>query len=223
MNANPTQLRKELPELPPRMRKLPLSDKGYPVPFFVAYVDGKPDFRVADKAKLAACHNNRLCWLCGEPLGKYKAFVLGPMCAVNRVSAEPPSHTDCAKFAAIACPFLTLPKATRRVAGLPEDRDAPAGFGIKRNPGVALVWVTRSYKPFRAPGGVLFQVGEPEQTFWFAEGRCASRDEVMESVQSGLPLLYEAAHAQSEEAVMELDMMIARATRHFPKHAATIA
>ena len=30
-----TELRKGLPPLPPRMRALPISDKGYPVPAFV--------------------------------------------------------------------------------------------------------------------------------------------------------------------------------------------
>ncbi|BCF88712.1 hypothetical protein [Paraburkholderia largidicola] len=214
------QLREGLPELPARMRALPLDERGYPVPYFVAWIDGKPDFRVADQKKLAICHNRHCCWLCGEPLGKYMAFVIGPMCAVNRTSSEPPSHTDCAKFAASACPFLARPKAVRRASGLPEDRVDPAGLGLSRNPGVALVWVTRSYKPFKAPGGVLFKIGEPEQTFWYAEGRAATREEVMDSVQSGLPRLYELAHLQGDAAVMELDTAVARATRHFPRHAA---
>lgn len=215
-----TALRQGLPELPLRMRALPRDDRGYPVPFFVAWIDGKPDFRVADQAKLGACHNERRCWLCGEKLGRYMAFVIGPMCAVNRISAEPPSHIECARFAAQACPFLARPKALRRATGLPEDKIEPAGVMLPRNPGVALVWVTRKYSLVRTRNGVLFEVGNPEQTFWYAEGRLASRAEVMESMQTGLPSLYEVAHAEGEQAVMELDTQVARATRLFPKHAA---
>jgi hypothetical protein len=214
------QLREGLPELPARMRALPLDDRGYPVPFFVAWIDGKPDFRVADPKKLAICHNQHRCWLCGERLGKYMAFVIGPMCAVNRTSSEPPSHVDCAKFAASACPFLARPKAMRRDSGLPKDRTDAPGHHLTRNPGVALVWVTLTYKAFPAPGGALFRIGEPEQTFWYAEGRSATREEVLESVQSGLPSLYDLAHREGEAAVMELDTAVARATRHFPRHAA---
>jgi hypothetical protein len=39
------RLRPELTELPLRMRGLPLDERGYPVPWFVAWIDGKPEFR----------------------------------------------------------------------------------------------------------------------------------------------------------------------------------
>lgn len=42
------KLRHDLPPLIPRIAKLPLNDSGYPVPFFVGYVNGKPDFRCSD-------------------------------------------------------------------------------------------------------------------------------------------------------------------------------
>jgi hypothetical protein len=116
-----TELRKGLPPLPPRMRALPISDKGYPVPAFVEWIDGKPDFRVMRADFRLKCVRNNLCWQCGERLSNRLAFVIGPMCAVNRVSSEPPSHRDCALFAASACPFLTLPHAQRREANLPAE------------------------------------------------------------------------------------------------------
>jgi hypothetical protein len=65
-----------------------------------------------------------------------------------------------------------------------------AGFGIKRNPGVAMLWHTRGYELFRVgePNpGYLITMGEPESVDWYAEGRRATREEVMESVESGLP------------------------------------
>jgi hypothetical protein len=119
------------------------------------------------------------------------------MCAVNRISAEPPSHRRCAEFAAQACPFLVLPKAQRRNANLPTTARDPAGHMIRRNPGVALVWVTKSYRVVRAPRpdgspGVLFEMGDPREVLCFAEGRKASVDEIRASVENGVPLLAQA-------------------------------
>src|SRR4030095_12652609 len=81
-------------KMPSRMAKLPRDARGYPVPRFVSWYDGKPDFRIADTRYLEHCFRARTCWLCGELLGRYLAFVIGPMCAVNRTTAEPPCHRD---------------------------------------------------------------------------------------------------------------------------------
>lgn len=203
-----TALRTQLPPgIPLRLRELPIDERGYPVPFFVAYVDGKPDHRVADPHKLFLCHTRRLCWLCGQGLGQDIAFVVGPMCGVNRISADPPSHPDCAEWSAKACPFLTRPKATRRAANLPDDVTDAAGFAIKRNPGVTLVWVTESYKLLRVENGVLSRMGTPKRVQFLCEGRAATRDEIQQSIDSGLPLLREPAEAQGKRAVWELEAM----------------
>lgn len=197
-----TALRKDLPALPPRMARLPLDSKGYPVPWFVAWIDGQPDFRVIGENKIATAYNKKLCWLCGEPMGSYKAFVIGPMCAINRTISEPPSHRDCAIFAATACPFLTRPRAKRREAGLAElDTREAAGNGIKRNPGVCLVWVTRSFEPFQASGRWLFSLGDPTEHLWFCEGRQATRAEVDQSIETGLPILAEEAAKEGLRAM----------------------
>jgi hypothetical protein len=47
------------------------------------------------------------------------------------MSAEPPSHRECAEYAVRACPFLTRPLAVRNERGL--DGFEPAGVMIKRN------------------------------------------------------------------------------------------
>ncbi|MGF6641843.1 hypothetical protein [Paraburkholderia sp. MM6662-R1] len=210
--------RENLPHMPDRIRRLPVSEKGYPVPYFVAWIDGVPDFRVSDPEKLVKCVRQYRCWICGEPLSRYVAFNIGPMCAVNRISAEPPSHTDCALFAAKACPFLTLPKAVRRESNLPAEISDPAGVMIDRNPGVALVWITKEFRRMRADGGagVLFQIGDPTETFWFAEGREATTQEVMDSIASGLPILQKLATQDGPEAVRELAMMTREAMRYVP-------
>lgn len=211
-----------LPEVPSRIKKLQKNEKGYPVPWFVQWIDGKPDFRVMDSNKWIAAVKLKLCWTCGEPMGKFKAFVIGPMCAVNRTSSEPPSHRECAEFSARACPFLTEPKRVRREAGMPPGWETVGGVSIRRNPGVALVWITKSYKVFRAPGqegvkvGVLIEIGDPVKTLWFAEGREATYAEVMESIKTGLPLLQSEALKEGDDALRALDAQVAVAMKYVP-------
>ena len=204
-------------DIPRRMRVLPLDKHGRPVPWFVAWVDGQPDHRVVAPGKLRDALRFGCCWLCGETLGAWKAFVIGPMCAVNRVSAEPPSHRDCATYAARACPFLTTPGMVRRPNRLPDGTVPPAGIAIPRNPGVALVWVTRTFEAFSpAGGGVLFGLGGPQEALWFAQGRAATRAEVLASIESGLPILRVEAEAESSEAARELETQAAAALALLP-------
>ena len=182
--------RRDLPPLPARIAQLPLH-RGYPVPWFVAVIDGTPDFRVIDTPKIFVAHKRELCWICGQRRGSFLAFVVGPMCAVNRISSEPPSHRECAEFAATACPFLTRPHMTRNEANMATGIMDAAGVGLKRNPGVAMVWVTKSYTPIPAPGGagVLFQMGDPRLITCYAHGRRATPAEIKHSVETGIPLL----------------------------------
>lgn len=201
------------PDAPPRIAKLPVSDRGFPIPFFAEEVNGVRDFRVVSAIRMAHAVRNDLCWVCGERLGTYKAFVIGPMCAINRTISDPPSHRDCAIFSAKNCPFLSSPLAKRRTAGLPENgQDAP-GIAIKRNPGVASVWITRSYSTFRPQAGnagMLFSLGEPSEVLWFCEGRTATREEVANSIQTGLPILMGEAQKQGTRAVVALNTAISR-------------
>lgn len=197
----------QLSPMPPQIERLPRDERGYPVPYFVSWIDGKPEFRVADGKKMVLAIRNQLCWVCGTKMHlKTKrrdfAFTLGPMGSINRVNSEPPSHYECAVFSAMACPFLTKPKAVRREIGLPAGTCDPAGEFIERNPGACAVWRCQDYEIFGAGNGFLFQVGEPTEVRWFAEGRQATRDEVLDSIESGLPILMEKAKHDNAEAVL---------------------
>lgn len=223
----------DLPPIPAHMAHLPrhqIMGMSAPVPWFVQWLkdgeacrsgEGEPDFRIIDSAKLPLAIRQSLCWVCGGRLGRYKAFTIGPMCAVNRTTSEPPSHLACALFSAKACPFLTRPKMRRREKGLPEVRDMPAGLFLERNPGAICVWVTTGYRVFNAPGGLLIRIGEPTEVYWFAEGRTATREEVQASIDSGYPSLLAVARQEGPDAVSDLSKMMLNARRLLPQEKVT--
>lgn len=181
--------------LPAAMRGLPRNAQGYPTPWFVATLDdGTRDFRVADAEKRRTARRLNLCWVCGKQNGSFKAFVIGPMCALNRVSAEPPSHLACATYSARCCPFLSTPQMVRREHGLPDGMVQPAGVALMRNPGVALVWVTKTFTARLTPAGEkgwLWHFGAPTSLAWYCQGREATRAEVIAAIDAGLPALQE--------------------------------
>ena len=210
---------REIP-MPAAIKRLPLDARGFPVPKFVAIVEGVPDHRVCDHRYMATAVQEQRCWICGEKLGRYLAFLLGPMCSISRTVSEPPSHRDCATYAAHACPFLSRPYARRRESGLPEAAQDAAGLPIDRNPGCVCVWITRTFTPFRAfagNGGVLFEVGAPTETTWWCEGRRATRAEVLASIESGLPILAAEAEKQGDEGRQALAVQVHRAMAFLPE------
>lgn len=196
-------LRPELERpLPNDMGTLPIH-RGYCVPWFVDWwPDGTPEFRAMDPAKWKLAVNPRdpRCWTCGGPFTSRIGFLstfgflIGPMCAINRISAEPPSHVACAEWSARNCPFLSRPHAKRRedeTINLAACVSAVAGHMIPRNPGVSLVWPCSTYRIVNdGTGKPLIQVGElTRKPTWWAEGRAATRAEILASIESGFPLL----------------------------------
>lgn len=195
-------IRSDLEPLPDRMKNLAVH-RGYPVPWFVEWIGGVPEFRVMDSKKWVRAVKEKLCWVCGTPLEKkFVVFVAGPMCGINRTSAEPPCHLICAQWSARNCPFLSKPQMTRRENDLPPGGEAIGGVSIPRNPGVTLLWITKDYRVFRdGKGGFLIRMGEPERVEWWALGKPATRQQVEESVAGGLPSLE--AMARTEDGAME--------------------
>lgn len=199
-------LRTNLEPLPPQMRGLPVA-RGYPVPWFVAWVGGKPEFRAVYAGRAEHAIKDRLCWVCGQKLGRRMTFVIGPMCGINRTTAEPPCHPGCAEWSARNCPFLSNESARRRVDEAINDetlKDSAPGIALTRNPGVSLLWTVDRYSVFEAGNGRLIDVGMPLKVEFFANGRLATRAEVVQSVESGLPTLMGMAEQDGPAAVKEL-------------------
>jgi hypothetical protein len=165
-----SQHRKDLPmPIPDRLRSLPVQN-GFPVPWFVAKVGDDYDFRIIDPEKIYPATKKRLCWICGQKLGAYLAFPIGPMCAINRTISEPPSHRECAEWSIKACPFLAQRQDECRETHLPASVKEPAGISLKWQPGAVCLWVTKSYRVDPVANGVLFALGDPTEVQWFKAG-----------------------------------------------------
>jgi hypothetical protein len=220
-----TELNASIREIlrPPGADQLPVDERGFPVPWFVDWPDGKPDHRVVDGRKFFRAVKHQRCWVCGGPLGRVKASVIGPMCAVNRITSEPPCHPQCARYAVQACPFLSRPRARRNEKALPEGRREAAGIAIDRNPGVGVVWeslhASKPFSPMAGAQGTLFELGAPHRVSWWREGRLASREEVMLSITAGLPALLMVAKEEGPEAVAALAEATVKAMTLLPEEA----
>ena len=217
----------KLPSPPVRIARLPKDERGYPVPWFVAYfLDGKevgrgtphakPDFRVLASGKRELAVKKRLCWVCGEPLGVHQVFAIGPMCAVNRVTMEPPSHRACVEYSAQACPFLTVPARRRNEGGLEDIEHKVDGMMIARNPGAIALWES-AYRPFKVHNGWLIRLGEPTRVDWWTKGRLATRAETLDAIDAGYPSLLETAQQyDGPEGVAELEALRVKALNYLP-------
>jgi hypothetical protein len=222
-----------LPAMPARIARLPRDHRGFPVPWFVkwfkdgkpgAWGVGEPDFRVMNRERFAMALRHPHCWICGELMGVHRVFTIGPMCAINRVNSEPPSHRECAEFAVKTCPFLSRPRMRRNEHDLPADRQPAPGFHLDRNPGAVCLWETPTYKPFRPHSGhdgILFRLGDPVQVDWYASGRPATRAEVLASIDSDYPALEQIAHLDGPEGVAALAAARARMLPLLPTAGAT--
>lgn len=108
--------------IPPFLSHLPVDPRGYVIPFFVAYVDGKPDFRLLDQQKQHYCIEKKLCSICGKKIKDNRFwFISGPIGFHNRVSSDPGMHERCARYSLKVCPHLYFHKADRRDSNLPEE------------------------------------------------------------------------------------------------------
>jgi hypothetical protein len=212
------ELRPELTRpLPPGIARLPVS-KGYPVPFFSAWVGGVPEFRAADPDKVWLCLAARRCWVCGGPLSAGpRVFLGGPLMGLNRVSGEPPSHPDCAEWSARNCPFLTRPRMERRDDWLKAEGVAP-GELLDHNPGLTLLWQVRGegFEPVRTRTGYVFRLDGPEALGWWAEGRPAPLALVLARVAELMPV-YEAEYGGDEESLTLLRAGAARLACLYPE------
>lgn len=98
--------------MPKRLQALPRDKRGYPITFTVYETSaGVFDFTTTDPAKWMLAVQRRLCGMCGKGLGNRKIwFIGGPLSIHNRVFYDHPMHEDCARYAMVTCPYISMPK-----------------------------------------------------------------------------------------------------------------
>lgn len=169
---------------PERIGRLPRDERGRPIPWFTAVLDGgRTDLRVVDAAKIERAIAESRCWVCGGRFtGPTRAFIVGPLGAISRIAPEPPSHTDCALYSLHVCPFLANPNRDRRTANLPDGLGMP-GVVVLDNPGVSLLWVCRRFEVERDPDGrALFRLPRPSRLLAYHGGLPALRTQLAAAV-----------------------------------------
>lgn len=166
---------------PSGIARLPLTTDGYPIPYFVANRGPSADFQVTRKSLLVKTVVDRRCWVCGQPRDDDDTFIVGPMCAVNRVCPEPPAHLACAEYSLQTCPFLT------------------------RDPGVNAAWTSPEWTLNRVEGGgwLFGPIGEPAVVSWWTAGRAATRAEVLAAIDAGMPVLRQMCETPDDHAVLD--------------------
>lgn len=92
-----------------------------------------------------------------------------------------------------------------------------SGIPILRNPGVACLWFCRGFEVFPDhKGECLIRLPGPSMVRWYREGRKATRAEIMESIDTGLPILREMAARQGPAAILALAQAIQRGLKFVP-------
>jgi hypothetical protein len=100
--------------MPERIAKLPKDDRGYPVTYIAAFINGKPDLGIQDYAKVLSCVREWRCHVCGEKLGKLGYFIAYEPIAKRPRFLDPAIHKECALYSLKVCPYLANPSAKHR-------------------------------------------------------------------------------------------------------------
>jgi len=105
--------------IPKELEHLPVDPRGFAIPYFVSFIDGKPEFRLLDISKQYKCIADRLCAVCGRKLPKDSMFFIGGILTfTNRVCTDPGMHRICAEYSLMTCPHMYYERAQRREKGL---------------------------------------------------------------------------------------------------------
>lgn len=102
-------------EIPKELSHLKIDERGYPIPYFVSEINGKPEFRFIRSERIEMIIERKVCHICGKNLPTdYVYFISGPMGLQNRISTDAAMHHVCAEFSLFACPHIYLQKSERR-------------------------------------------------------------------------------------------------------------
>lgn len=153
--------------VPPRLQKLPLDPRGYPIFWSITQDNGKYDFKHIPMPKIVQAGKNRLCGLCGETIYGDVVFIGGPQSCKNRVFSDPPMHDECARYAWQVCPYITRLGWHREKT---EELDEINPHGILAKPENMALYTCRAYILFQTEEGYpLFRAYPPVSVEWRQE------------------------------------------------------
>lgn len=146
-------------EIPKELSHLKIDSRGYPVPYFVSWIDGKPEFRYLDPERLYMIFDRKVCHICGTKLpSDYVYFISGPMGLQNRISSDAGMHRVCAEFSLKACPHLYLQKAERRENDeLGKEIASQPSVLIKEKPPVVILVKASKWKQAKHDGQIFLK------------------------------------------------------------------
>ncbi len=160
--------------MPDRLARRP-QFRGFPVPYTtLTRADGTHDFKVTDETTRAECLSRRLCALCGEKLDYWIAFIGGESLIDLREFYDPAMHEDCARYAAVACPFLANSEASYASPNYAPGEVAHTHYvASSERPKRMGLYVTRSYqvveRRISATETVqIVRAGKPKSIDWTA-------------------------------------------------------
>lgn len=128
--------------IPARLQNLEKDRRGYPIPFFIPVVNGKPEFKFMDNAKQVFCVLQRRCMICGEDLIPNEYWYLsGPKGLKIKTSSDPAMHEECARYSLAVCPYLHY-KETDRTTDIETQTSAPDVIDLNKAATIFLVKAT---------------------------------------------------------------------------------
>lgn len=172
------------------LENLPKDRRGFPIPWFVSEKkeNGEPDFVKIHPLKAYLAVLERRCWICGGLFGNRRnvTFVCGPLSVATRHVSEPPMHLECARFAVKTCPFMLHPNYRRSWTTM---SDMMPGLAVDRNPAVSLLCTVSHFRVKMENTGPLYTLPAVMRLEAWREGRAATRDEYLTSLEEGRELV----------------------------------
>ncbi|GCD54043.1 hypothetical protein NBRC3188_2740 [Acetobacter pasteurianus NBRC 3188] len=76
--------------IPSRMLNLRRLNSGLPIPKFATWEEDKPNLTVMNRDFFGTALRNKLCWICGQKMGRFASFVGGPKSTASKCFVDPP-------------------------------------------------------------------------------------------------------------------------------------
>ena len=172
---------------PKRVQKLP-EHQGLKIPYSVAIDEGgKPNYNLTDAEKYITCIRENKCFICGQTLGKHKAFMLPPLAVLRLQHNIPPSHRDCAIWSAETLPSTLNNKPMLLSAN---DQKQP-----EQKTGLIMIAVTTKaiYTATNNSPEWSFTNKESEilinEAHWYLDGKQVNYDEVQSHLNKALGVI----------------------------------